>query len=162
MSGIALTLFLMLQHAGAPAQGANPDLEVEQLSRPQAPDRDIAVPNVAPPRNGNPAQVSQLPSTLDAPRESGKGEATLVKGDDRRDLAGEVARAAEMLRQRGQQPTPEALAREIGPDALAAYLNQDPSALDVYSAPREPQGAPVPDDGGSTGPVIILPGPQGG
>ena len=162
MPGIALPLFLLLQQGSAAAQVGNPGLEVEQLAHPQPHASDLAVPNVAAPRNGNPAQLPQLPPTLEAPRESGKGEASLVKGDDKRDLAGEVARAAEMLRQRGQQPTPETLAREIGPDALAAYLNQNPSALDIYSTPKTPDNSPAPDGGGATGQVIILPGPTGG
>lgn len=162
MPGIALSLLFLLQQDAVAEQKAGRDVAVEQLAGPSQ-HGDLAVPNVPPPRNGNPAQMSQLPPTLEAPRESSKGEGTLAKGDeDRRNLAGEVARAAEMLRQRGQQPTPEALAREIGPDALAAYLNQDPSALDVYSAPREQESAPMQQDGGAAGPVVILPGPNGG
>lgn len=157
MATSILTLAFFLQTAAASAasgQGA----EIEQLSRPRTAPSDLAVPNVAPAAKAtNPALVQQLPPTLDAPTDHSTGEDTLVRGDDRKTLASEVARAAELMRQRGQQPTPEALAREIGPDALAAFLNQDPAALDSYSAPKEDSGAQPPMPHGGDGAVIIMP-----
>ncbi len=156
-----LAFVFLLQGAAESAAGAQ-GAEVEQLSRPLGTPSDLVVPNVAPAAKGtNPALVQQLPPTLDAPSEHGKGEDTLIRGDERKTLAAEVARAAELMRQRGQQPTPEALAREIGPDALAAFLDQDPSALDSYSAPKEEGTAHTPIPQGGEGAVIILPANPG-
>ncbi|HKY82140.1 MAG TPA: hypothetical protein VJM09_11805 [Sphingobium sp.] len=161
MTPLGLTFWILLQGAaGGTPLPSHADTDIDQLVEKQPARPDVSAPNVAAAKGNDPATVQQLPSTLEASAEHGKGEGTLIRGDDRKTLAGEVARAAEMLRQRGQQPTPEALAREIGPDALATFLNQDPSALDSYSTPKEDAGAaPLPP--GSDGTVVILP-PAGG
>ena len=168
MAALNLTLAILLQaviggaapaHPDAPTQA---DTEIDQLPGAQPLKPDLSPHNVAPPAKGhNPALVQQLPQTLEAPRERDKGEGALIHEEKDKGLAGEVARTAELLRQRGQQPTPEALAREIGPDALASFLNQDPSSLDAYSTPKDDGKAAPTLPQGAEGTVIILPSPSG-
>lgn len=153
---LTLAFFLQAAEGAAAAQGA----EIEQLTKERTPS-DVIVPNVAPVgRETNPTLVQQLPPTLEAPAEHSHGEGNLVRGDERKTLAGEVARTAELMRQRGQQPTPEALAREIGPDALATFLDQDPASQGSQNAPKdEAGGQSVPQ--GNERAVIILPANPG-
>ncbi|PZU57583.1 MAG: hypothetical protein DI547_12930 [Sphingobium sp.] len=52
--------------------------------------------------------------------------------DGRRALYDEVAGVWQTIRQRGQQPTPELIAREIGPEALSQFLNSFPGANTIF------------------------------
>lgn len=157
MPGLTLILTLLLQsEAALPQPEAKKDVDVEQLAVPGGHVRDMDIPNVASGKGADPSQISQLPPTLDAPVGASKGEDVLKGGDqhDRRRFADEVARVAGTLRERGQQPTPEALAREIGPDTLAQYLSVDPAMLDSYGAiPERGDPVPVPDGGAIAIPV---------
>lgn len=96
--------------------------------------------------------VSQLPPMLDVgPNEAApETELESVPVDPDRALQAEVLRTWQSLRQRGQQPTPELLAKEIGPEALARFLATSPDAerlFDGHTAPPlPPPAAPIPDD----------------
>lgn len=154
MTGIFLMMALLLDEKPAASATNNPSVQVEQV-QPSDRETDISSPNIGS-ATDNPTAVLQLPHTLDAPRESPKGESTLATGGEKKNLAADVARALEFIRERGQQPTPELLAREIGPDALAAYLNQDPGHIDIFSTPDDGHPASniagaLPDSGNSPG-----------
>src|SRR3546814_4117621 len=77
------------------------------------------------------AEVSQLPGDAEilpnatAP-ETGLEQVT--RRSPRADLYAEVAAVWELIRRRGQQPTPELIVREIGPDLLARFLNTFPGS----------------------------------
>lgn len=148
MAFIIMVLALALQSGTvAPADDGKDTFVVEQLPNPQRASPDLDIPDLPRSKSENPTSIRQLPEMLDAPVGKSKGEETLapVKDTDRYRLAGEVARVAEMLRARGQQPTPDALAREIGPEALTEYLSVDPSMLDSYATPKDahqPQSLP--------------------
>ena len=155
MSGMLLPIALMLQ--GAPA-AEPPAVQVEQVAPDQKASSAVSAPNITTSPVRDPADVPQLPQTLEAPRESARGEAVLSSGEDsKKNLAAEVARAVEFIRQRGQQPTPETLAREIGPDALATYLNQDPSHVGIFSAPENSHPNPSADPDLPDGVQVVLP-----
>ncbi len=71
------------------------------------------------------------------------------------DLYAEVAAVWLLIRRRGQQPTPELIAREIGPDMLAKFLNSFPGSekmfgVDSDTLPITPphDAAPPPSPGG--------------
>ncbi len=97
--------------------------------------------------------VDQLPDTIDLPGDAAGPEAGLaaVPPERPRDsLYLEVANAWEMIRRRGQQPTPELIAREIGPDMLARFLNQFPGSESMFGkdSDRLPVAPPsLPPDG---------------
>lgn len=157
MTALTLVIAILLQSTGYfPESDANKDVEVEQLPNDTA--QNIAIPNLASGKNIEPSQMPQLPPSLEAPFGDSKGEDVLKRGDqqDRKRFSDEVARVADMLRERGQQPTPETLAREIGPNALAKYLSVDPSMLDSYGAVSSTGALDMPSDTG----VAIPPSPQ--
>lgn len=92
------------------------------------------------------ADVAQLPDTARADDGDSDEEALLAaRIMPTRTTSAEVARAFEIIRSRGQVPTPELIAREIGPDALQSYLQTNPGAL--------PEPTPVPRD-----PILPEPG----
>jgi hypothetical protein len=94
-------------------------------------------------------RVSQLPQLL-APIE-GTDEERLKRTptDDPSGWTTEVLKALQIIRSRGQQPTPELIARELSPDALQAYLNQAP---DLKGSAPEPPPPDLPPAG-----VTLLP-----
>ncbi|HVI99972.1 MAG TPA: hypothetical protein VM657_12995 [Sphingomonas sp.] len=104
-----------------------------------------------------PADVAQLPGdaeilpTAPAP-ETGLEEIT--PRSPRADLYAEVAAVWELIRRRGQQPTPELIAREIGPDMLARFLNTFPGSEGMFGVDSDtlpikpPRDAPPPGAGG--------------
>lgn len=161
MTGIFLMMALLLDEIPAAPTMDGPAVQIEQVQPSDGPAADVSAPNIGS-ATDNPTSVSQLPNTLDAPREAPKGEAALASGGEEKDLAAEVARALEFIRQRGQQPTPEILAREIGPDALAAYLNQDPAHIDIFSTTNDRQPLPADDPAVPDGVQLIRPvSPEG-
>lgn len=155
MTFIIMAIAVALQSgASAHAQEGENAFAVEQLPSPRRANPDVDIPDLPRSKGENPTSIRQLPEMLDAPVGKSAGEETLAQstGGDRYRLVEEVARVAEMLRARGQQPTPDALAREIGPDALTEYLSVDPSMLDSYAMPKDGHPSqPLPED------VIVLP-----
>lgn len=115
---------------------------------------------------GNEAGVSQLPDDIEIIDKDGKGpEQAIVRPVDSPEarLYSQVAEVWEVIRQRGQQPTPELIAREIGPDALASFLDQNPGAESIFGRDSDNLPLPSPDGldlpGGGT---LILPPTDGG
>src|SRR3546814_1386674 len=98
------------------------------------------------------AEVSQLPGDAEilpnatAP-ETGLEQVT--RRSPRADLYAEVAAVWELIRRRGQQPTPALNAREIGPDLLARFLNTFPGSEGMFGVdsdvlPIKPPQEPPP------------------
>lgn len=104
------------------------------------------------------AAISQLPPMLD-PIE-GTDEEDLEQPDTRPSagMSDEVSRAFVIIRARGQEPTPELIAREISPEALQAYLSTNPDARDPKPPEPTPPNALPPNPAGALG-VIVIPSP---
>lgn len=122
---------------------ANP-AGIEQL----LPHRDERPARRLPTGPDKPAQaatISQLPTNLE-PNASANEEA-LAQPDaptaPANRAASEVARAVAIIRGRGQQVTPELLAREVGADVLDVYLAQpNPVAIALPMAVPTPVSPP--------------------
>jgi len=83
---------------------------------------------------GGPIDVSQLPEDIDLANDQGAPETAIARTDQTPELKlyRQVAEVWQTIRQKGQQPTPELIAREIGPDALATFLDQNPGAESIF------------------------------
>ncbi len=118
------------------------------------------------PSNEGQAQVGQLPGDLEVPDDDGTGPEQAISRpiqSPEAKLFGRVAEAWQLIRERGQQPTPELIAREIGPDQLATFLDQNPAATDIFGQDSDtlpvdevPGLEQLPDGG-----IFLIP-PQGG
>lgn len=94
--------------------------------------------------------VTQLPSTLE-PKGEGMEDSLVSRSTPASSLTADVIQAWTQIRQRGQTPTPDLIAREIGPGKLAEFLASSPAAASILAtgslpdAPREeadpPKGA---------------------
>lgn len=153
---IILTLLLLANDQPPVRDPA--ELAVDQLAKPSTKGADIRVEDLGAPEGRSSISVSQLPETLEANETAAETEPALAS-NEKSDLTGDVARAWEVIRERGQHPTPELIAREIGPDRLAAYLNLHPDAVDIFTRDTAPipDATDLPPDGG----VIVLPPPNG-
>ena len=114
---------------------------------------------------GKPAAVEQLPEDLELGEGEEGPEAHIVRIEQSPEerLYRDVAEVWETIRKRGQQPTPELIAREIGPDTLARFLDQNPGAAAAFGQDSDtlpvpgPEGIEFPD-----GSVFALPAPDAG
>ncbi len=135
-----LVALMLAAGQAVPAPGAGA-AQIDQLQLPSSPRRSAeAPPAPIPPRaTDKSARVSQLPPEL---KPVGDEEGRLALAPPRPTEATrsaiEVARAIDVIRGRGQQPTPELIAREVGPEVLESYLNR---AL----APGQPPPGAAPD-----------------
>ena len=93
--------------------------------------------------------VPQLPPLLEVDTNETAPETELEAApvDPDRALQAEVLRAWQSLRQRGQQPTPELVAKEIGPEALARFLATSPGAERLFDGHSPPPPPPAPTPG---------------
>jgi len=137
----------MGEAAVAKRQQQEPGMDVigvHQLA-PHLSDRVIAAPAID--GNKKSAVISQLPTDAavsdlaDAPEPSLTGTGDTPNGE----LYREVERIWQQIRQRGQQPTPELLANEIGPEALARFLSTYPNAERLLTD-RKPLPPPEPSN----------------
>jgi hypothetical protein len=136
-----------------PSPSASATTQIDQL----APDKTSATQQIEADRKPErAADVAQLPDTASAADDSsGEDQLLAARISGSRGTSAEIARAFEIIRGRGQVPTAELLAREIGPDALQAYLEANPGAVPDAVKPPEPT---IPDDvKGSPGTLIIPP-----
>lgn len=148
-----MLLALLLLAADPPASPA----QIEQLA--PAAEASAQADNLGESRPD--PRVSQLPPML-APIE-GTTEDSLQRPAAAEPVTGwtaEVLRALEIIRSRGQQPTPELIAREISPEALQAYLDASPDLKGTLVTP-EALPPPLPRDVPSGAGVTIVP-PSGG
>ncbi len=134
---------------------------IDQLSRPRMSAPEVATRQAAPPPPaGTRPAMQQLPGNLAIRNEGDAPERTI--GQDQRQapseqLYNQVADVWRSLRQQGQQPTPELIAREIGPDALARFLNTFPGSERIFGAdsdilPLPPSAVPPETDPGGKPP----------
>lgn len=119
-----------------PIDGASDTLQQSPAVVDQLGDRDSA-----------PGGVDQLSDTLEPIADS--GETALVRQDHPKgDLASEVVAAWNMIRQRGQTPTPDLIANEIGADKVAEFLAGGGQAARILATGQIPDSNnPIsPDD----------------
>lgn len=144
---VALALLLVAPPTAEPPPSGGEATTVNQIGPPREKGGDrVEQVDV---RKSTSVAVEQLPDTIDLPRDDSGPEGSLEKltvEHPRAELYREVATAWEMIRRRGQQPTPELIAREIGPDMLARFLNQFPGSEGIFGADSDqlPIGPPDP------------------
>lgn len=100
-----------------------------------------------------PVAFNQLPSDLQQSKDSNENELE-SKSSPEASLTADVLRAWSQIRGRGQTPTPDLIAREIGPDRLAEFLATSPAAASVLATGTLPEtqeagkpSTPPPDQG---------------
>lgn len=106
---------------------------IEQISvaarrRTEAP-RQIPVTTDDPKRA---VPFSQLPQDLQQSNDANENDLA-SKSSPEATLTADVLRAWSQIRGRGQTPTPDLIAREIGPDRLAEFLATTPAAANVLA-----------------------------
>jgi hypothetical protein len=105
--------------------------------------------------NQIPADLRMAEAVKDTPENAVVGEGRSPE----QDLYNQVARVWTTIRQRGQQPTPELIAREIGPDQLTKFLGQVPDAGKIFGVDSDT--LPIPKPGREQIPlgagIVILP-----
>jgi hypothetical protein len=114
------------------------------------------------------SDIDQLPPDARVGDDSDNPEEQVGLSDssDQKDaLYAQVAEVWHVLRMRGQQPTPELIAREIGPERLSAFLNIFPGATGMFGIDSDTLPIARPEDrspahGRHTAPT--LPPPAGG
>lgn len=96
--------------------------------------------------HGTPStDVDQLPQNLTLRADATPPESALDGGGGHASdsLYREVAAVWQAIRQRGQQPTPELIAKEIGPENLARFLTLYPGAERIFANGTLPPPTPV-------------------
>lgn len=145
----------LLVLAQLPAASGNP-ARVDQVVPPTASATVQRLP-VASTKPSQAATVTQLPSSLEPVRpdqEERLAPGPAPAGNNK--AAADVARAIGVIRGRGQLPTPELIAREVGPDVLDSYLTQlNNGAAGV--APTAQQPLPGDTDKVPAGTTVIPP-----
>lgn len=100
--------------------------------------------------------LDQLPESLEPGKNANEGQ--LEKGiAPARTLTGDVIAAWSIIRDRGQTPTPDLIAREIGPDKLAEFLASHPAAGSVLATGIEPDGQVQTDPESRPDGVVVSP-----
>lgn len=79
-----------------------------------------------------PVAFNQLPQNLQQSQDANENELA-SKSSPEASLTVDVLRAWNQIRERGQTPTPDLIAREIGPDRLAEFLATSPAAASVLA-----------------------------
>ncbi len=121
---------------------------VDQITLPAAQQSRTAMSQIP-----NDARVAE--AVKDTPENAVAGE----ESSPELDLYNQVARVWTTIRLRGQQPTPELIAREIGPDQLSRFLGQVPNAGKIFGVDSDtlpipkPGREPIPLGAG----IVILP-----
>jgi hypothetical protein len=109
----------------------------------------------------SPVGVTQLPSDLQ-PLAPGSEAQLEAEAGPPRTLTAEVLAAWNLIRTRGQVPTPDLIAREIGPGKLAEFLASSPGAANVLATGQEPDSNVAPPgadaERGVTVKTIVPPG----
>jgi hypothetical protein len=135
---VATGLFAALQAGSAMGQSS---AQVDQIQVPASSDGpSVAAPQVPVAKPTRSATVNQLPRYLEPLSDDDVPEApapsTATRDSRVRD---DIARAIQTIRDRGQQPTPELIAREIGPEAITAFLNDNPDKAGVLVGTEDPR-----------------------
>ena len=105
------------------------------------------------------SDVDQLPDTLE-PINKGDEDALAQGSQPTGDLTQQVIAAWNLIRDRGQTPTPDLIASEIGADKVAEFLAMGGGAARVLATGQLPDTGTQPDV--PKGPIqIITPNPDG-
>lgn len=105
------------------------------------------------------SDVDQLPDTLE-PINQGDEDALTQGGHPSVDLTYQVIAAWNLIRDRGQTPTPDLIASEIGADKVAEFLAMGGGAARVLATGQLPDTSTQPEV--PKGPIqIITPTPDG-
>lgn len=154
---IGLLLLFAIQAAPSSSRDS---AAIEQLSTPASARRAAEAPPAPIAARADPsARITQLPSGLKPVSDDEANLAVVVPKRTEADAAIEVARALGVIRGRGQQPTPELIAREVGPEVLDAYLNRGEP---VPAPVRQPELKPEDGNGAKDAPPGITIIPAGG
>ncbi len=125
---------LIFLAASAPAQSAprTTSVYIEQINI--AALRKMEATRQIPTRTEDQRRVAfnQLPSNLEQSKDANENE-LVSKTTPEANLTADVLRAWNQIRNRGQTPTPDLVAREIGPDRLAEFLATSPAAASVLA-----------------------------
>lgn len=92
--------------------------------------------------------IDQLPEGLETPDPEAVPEneiGSLAAPDPRVSLYNEIAQVWQSIRARGQQPTPELIAREIGPESLTRFLDTFPGSESIFGIDSDSLPLPEPD-----------------
>lgn len=127
-----------------PAQQSD-DAQVEQLQTGPA-QQAIAAPPVGQ-KVDKPAATAQLSGNLEARSDADAPEQGLREGevDPGLLLYQRATDAWKIIRQRGQLPTPELMAREMGPEHLASFLERFRDAVLIFGKDSDTLPLPPPD-----------------
>jgi hypothetical protein len=104
-----------------PAGASRP--AVDQISLPAAP---------APSPRTNVSQIAADEKTAERVKDAPESAIGEVQQSPEQALYEQIAQVWTTIRKRGQQPTPELIAREIGPDQLTKFLGQIPDASKIF------------------------------
>ncbi len=105
-------------------------------------------------------EVDQLSDSLE-PLNDGDETALASSDDPKGDLTSQVVTAWHAIRQRGQTPTPDLIASEIGAEKVAEFLAGGGQAASVLATGQLPDSAPLPQDPQGSAPPPPPPFPRG-
>lgn len=142
-----LACILIAMAAAAPSAPQTSIVYIEQIGvvarkRMEAP-RQIPI---KPEDQRRPVALNQLPSNLQQSKDANENELA-SKSSPEASLTADVLRAWNQIRERGQTPTPDLIAREIGPDRLAEFLATSAGAASVLAtgiAPDKQEASDLP------------------
>ncbi|MGL5837947.1 MAG: hypothetical protein ACRCY3_05530 [Sphingorhabdus sp.] len=139
------------------AAQSSDNIGVDQISAPT--DATETKQIILPTQRKQGVGVDQLPETLEPASDGDEGQLGRTAAPERT-LTSEVLAAWSLIRERGQTPTPDLIAREIGPDKLAEFLATNPAAGNILATGVEPDssGHSEPAQKSSDSFVILPPG----
>lgn len=108
---------------------------------------EAAAPELPREEEGVVTSVEQLPDDIEVEDDEDGPEQHIVRNEISPEarLYQDISDVWQTIRQRGQQPTPELIAREIGPDLLARFLDQNPGAEAAFGQDSDQFPVPEPD-----------------
>ena len=152
---LLISLLLLAGAPPAPSAPAAKSIYIEQISVVAARKRMEALKQIAAKQEEarKAVAVNQLPPDLQQSADEKEGE-LVSRTSPSSTLTADVLRAWNQIRSRGQTPTPDLIASEIGPDRLAEFLATAPAAASVLATGTLPE-----DDKGKNpnSPQIVLP-----
>ncbi|WP_208402820.1 hypothetical protein [Sphingomonas japonica] len=135
--------------SGTPSAGSDRTTaeQIAPTAAPAAPKPPPGTVQQIRPNNRASTEILQLPPDAEVAPSAESPEQALAEGlprSPRLNLYEEVAAVWEMIRKRGQQPTPDLIAREIGPENLARFLSDFPAAANMFGVDSDLIPVPPP------------------